>query len=162
MGFYPTLETPDYSLTSVFLVTDSAHNKAYAVSFGADYITANIVDEFVDPYISDFQIARPHAASVRWRPHYGDTRALRKHFYAGGFVFENRDGLSTCSYRLLPGESLEEAEILDNTFRFVVSTNAARELAVEPEIAIGTIGSEWELIGFSLEYSAQLPKGVRK
>ena len=163
MFFYSTLATPDYTLDNVFLVADSTNNKVYALSFGADYITAVLAESFEDSYFSDFEITRPFDCSIRWRPHYGDTRALRKHFYAGGFVFENRDGLTECSLRLLPTDSLAESDILDNTFRFIVATSAARELAIEPEISIRDgAGCDWELIGFFVEYSVQLPKGIRK
>jgi hypothetical protein len=116
-----------------------------------------------DTNFDEIDIYAPIEIVVTWLPKYGNTRALRKNFLAGSFIFSDLDGLEECQWRLSSLDSYIEDTVDDTTFGYLVPIDNARELQLSPSIKIASIyKANWKMVGMSLEMTLQKPRGIRK
>lgn len=149
---------------SALFWTDVDNENVSMADFLNDYhkLTIDNVTGF-DTYADDIDVYAIIDAVGTWLPKYGNTRALRKHFLAGSFIFSEAGDLSTYNRRLSDAVSYIEANVNDTTCRYMVPIAHARKIQLEPSIKISSAeNANWELCGMTLEYTAQEPRGVKK
>jgi hypothetical protein len=106
------------------------------------------------------KIYTPITSTITWLPKFGATRAFKKHFYAYGLVFmENPYQYSIEFFE--GGSTYGPFDLAKTTERRLVPIAAARRFFIEPTITIEDLINEWQLVGLSLEYSMQAPRGAK-
>lgn len=136
--------------------------RIYSSRWDVNYQIVEVALADVTSYIPTIDVYSPIDAVVTWLPKYGPTRALRKHFYDGEFVFDSLDGLDVYESKLASSDSYVEHDVTDTTCRYLVPVGNARKLSLSPSIRISSVSNaDWALLGLSLGYTAQAVRGVK-
>lgn len=171
-GSETTHDTIEDSYIRALAVESGASNLFCVDTTGDRCVLANYEDDLIkltlnsssgiDGLLRPVDIYDALACVVTWLPKYGETRALRKHFLAGSFIFPDIDDLSSYQRRLSDAVSYTTGTIRDQTNRYIVPIAHARKIELEPSIKIESVeNANWKLSGMSLEYTIQAPRGVK-